>query len=152
MNFVKTQSFSTKTGERIALLIMATTGLVLPLHSQQASSGPSANGVSTSDPATPVSASPQKAPQEILLELDAMKKRIEELEAQLKQRGIVEPIAVTTAAKATETVATSANAPAALALSAAAVSDSAAAPEKKAKAEPFAFADWTWLNGNPRTK
>jgi hypothetical protein len=24
--------------------------------------------------------------------------------------------------------------------------------EKKAKAEPFAFADWTWLNGNPRTK
>ena len=25
-------------------------------------------------------------------------------------------------------------------------------PEKKSKAEPFAFADWTWLNGNPRTK
>jgi hypothetical protein len=28
--------------------------------------------------------------------------------------------------------------------------DSAAT--KPAKAEPFAFADWTWLNGNPRTK
>ncbi|HXY48615.1 MAG TPA: outer membrane beta-barrel protein [Terriglobales bacterium] len=25
-------------------------------------------------------------------------------------------------------------------------------PEKTPKAEPFAFADWTWLNGNPRTK
>jgi cell division protein FtsB len=25
-------------------------------------------------------------------------------------------------------------------------------PAKPAKAEPFAFADWTWLNGNPRTK
>jgi len=25
-------------------------------------------------------------------------------------------------------------------------------PAKAAKAEPFAFADWTWLNGNPRTK
>jgi Putative beta-barrel porin-2, OmpL-like. bbp2 len=25
-------------------------------------------------------------------------------------------------------------------------------PTKPAKAEPFAFADWTWLNGNPRTK
>ncbi len=25
-------------------------------------------------------------------------------------------------------------------------------PTKTAKAEPFAFADWTWLNGNPRTK
>ena len=24
--------------------------------------------------------------------------------------------------------------------------------EKKTKAEPFAFADFTWLNGNPRTK
>ncbi|MBZ5723850.1 MAG: porin [Acidobacteriia bacterium] len=27
-----------------------------------------------------------------------------------------------------------------------------AAPEKKAAAEPFAFADFTWLTGNPRTK
>ena len=27
-----------------------------------------------------------------------------------------------------------------------------AAESKAAKAEPFAFADWTWLNGNPRTK
>jgi hypothetical protein len=27
-----------------------------------------------------------------------------------------------------------------------------AAPEKPKDAEPFAFADWTWLNGNPRTK
>ena len=27
-----------------------------------------------------------------------------------------------------------------------------AAENKPAKAEPFAFADWTWLNGNPRTK
>jgi Putative beta-barrel porin-2, OmpL-like. bbp2 len=26
------------------------------------------------------------------------------------------------------------------------------APTKPAKEEPFAFADWTWLNGNPRTK
>jgi hypothetical protein len=27
-----------------------------------------------------------------------------------------------------------------------------AAPEKPKKAEPFAYADWTWLTGNPRTK
>jgi hypothetical protein len=26
------------------------------------------------------------------------------------------------------------------------------APKEPAKSEPFAFADWTWLNGNPRTK
>lgn len=28
----------------------------------------------------------------------------------------------------------------------------AASPVRAPKAEPFAFADWTWLNGNPRTK
>jgi hypothetical protein len=28
----------------------------------------------------------------------------------------------------------------------------AATPEKPKKAEPFAYADWTWLTGNPRTK
>ena len=145
--------FSARTGERIALVALAAAALVLPLHSQQASSGPSANGGSAADAATPVSAGQQKVPQEILLELDAMKKRIEELEAQLKKRdGVEQPIAATAAATTTATVAPSANTPAAPALSAAVVSDPAATPEKKAKAEPFAFADWTWLNGNPRTK
>ena len=28
----------------------------------------------------------------------------------------------------------------------------ATTPERPQKAEPFAFADWTWLNGTPRTK
>jgi Putative beta-barrel porin-2, OmpL-like. bbp2 len=32
------------------------------------------------------------------------------------------------------------------------VSQGDSAATKPAKAEPFAFADWTWLNGNPRTK
>lgn len=31
-------------------------------------------------------------------------------------------------------------------------SPQAATPEKPKKAEPFAYADWTWMNGNPRTK
>ena len=62
-----------------------------------------------------------------------MKQRIEQLEAQLKK----EPrtTAVTTA-KATAPVAAAPLAEAA----------------KPAKAEPFAFADFTWLNGNARTK
>ncbi|HWZ82907.1 MAG TPA: outer membrane beta-barrel protein [Terriglobales bacterium] len=33
-----------------------------------------------------------------------------------------------------------------------AASSQATLPEKPKKAEPFAFADWTWLTGNPRTK
>ncbi len=55
-------------------------------------------------------------------------------------------------ATATAPVASANAAPAAAANVAAAAS---AAPEKEGankKAEPFAFADWTWLNGNPRTK
>ena len=32
------------------------------------------------------------------------------------------------------------------------VASEGAAPEKKQKAEPFSFADFTWLNGNARTK
>ncbi len=39
-----------------------------------------------------------------------------------------------------------------LALGAARVSAQAAAPDAPAKPEPFAFADFTWLTGNPRTK
>ncbi len=153
MNFVhQTRGFSTKTGERIALSILVAAGMVLPLHSQQASSGPSANGGSAADPTTTVSVNQQKVPQEILLELDAMKKRIEELEKQLKQRGEKQPVAVTDVAMTTARVKSSENTPVALAVPAAVVSDPAATPEKKPKAEPFAFADWTWLNGNPRTK
>ena len=30
--------------------------------------------------------------------------------------------------------------------------EEAAVPQKPAKIEPFSDADWTWLNGNPRTK
>ncbi len=35
---------------------------------------------------------------------------------------------------------------------AAVVAQEGSVTTKTAKAEPFAFADWTWLNGNPRTK
>ncbi len=60
---------------------------------------------------------------EILRELAALKKRIEQLEARLVQPS--------PASQAVETVST---------------------PEKREPAEPFAFADFTWLTGNPRTK
>src|SRR4029077_8695973 len=30
--------------------------------------------------------------------------------------------------------------------------DTSAKPEKPEPAAPFAYADWTWLNGNPRNK
>ena len=84
---------------------------------------------------------------EILRELEAMRSRIEELERQLKQRAST-TAATTEAARLlpsssrefvsvfTQTV------------------QAVATPDQSetAKAEPFAFADWTWLNGNPRTR
>jgi hypothetical protein len=96
---------------------------------------------------------------EILQELETMRARIAELEAQLKQQagGAVASNAVastpqhdappeessvagtTPAAAQPESVHETARV---------ALSDQA----KPAKAEPFAFADFTWLNGNPRTK
>jgi hypothetical protein len=87
-----------------------------------------AHGTSTAD----------QANAQILHELETMRARIAELEAQLKQRF-------------GEAAKTSPVQPENYVNSDAQTADQkAAAPPEKA--EPFAFADWTWLNGNPRTK
>ena len=87
---------------------------------------------------------------QIVQELERMRDRIQQLESELKQRHA-----------ATKDVADSEKAAPATPehFVSGSVSSSQAAPqtespatEKPAKAEPFAFADWTWLNGNPRTK
>jgi hypothetical protein len=95
-------------------------------------------------------ASASDADAEIIRELERMRNRIQELESQLKQRH-VGTTAVADSAKA------AAGTPEQLvsgsvSSSQAAVQTESSAAEKPAKAEPFAFADWTWLNGNPRTK
>ena len=64
-----------------------------------------------------------------------MRARIQELEAQLKARDQAEKGLTDTKPAPDET---------------APVASTGAAPA--ASAEPFAFADWTWLTGNPRTK
>jgi Putative beta-barrel porin-2, OmpL-like. bbp2 len=83
-------------------------------------------------------------------ELEAMKKRIEALEAELKAR----PAAGTLSPKASVSVP-----PAEAALSAAPVPGQVAAPSAPIEAAatpgpvaPFSDADWSWLNGNARTK
>jgi hypothetical protein len=74
---------------------------------------------------------------EIIAELEKMRLRIAELEAQLQKQN---DSAAQPAQAQSQT------------LQQAAASEPADPPEQKTKAEPFAFADWTWLNGNPRTK
>ena len=134
-------------GKRAAFLVVAAVLLTLPLHSQQTATASDANQTA--------SATNQQTQQEIVQELDAMKKRIAQLEAALKQHE---------AAEQASTAAQTANANAPVAPSPSAGVANAAPPEtetllpqtatpgKPAKAEPFAFGDFTWLNGNPRTK
>jgi hypothetical protein len=109
--------------------------------------------VPTSSSAPAPTDSSQGIPPSVAKELDELRKRIEQLEAELATRRSNSPTvpAVQTATPAvpaqnltdatpsvsTESVATAA-VPTTL--------------DKPKKAEPFAFADWSWLNGNPRTK
>jgi len=79
-----------------------------------------------------------------------MRNRIQELESQLKQRH-VGTTAVADSAKAAAGTPEQLVSGSVSSSQAAGQTESSAA-EKPAKAEPFAFADWTWLNGNPRTK
>ncbi|MGA8491842.1 MAG: outer membrane beta-barrel protein, partial [Terriglobales bacterium] len=142
-----------ETGKRAALVVIAAALLTLPLHGQHAPNDVSADASASPKPQA-AAASPQTE-QEIIEELAAMKKRIEQLEAALKQHEAAEqPDTVVHSAKASApmgispTAAISSTVPA----EAEAALSQAAPPEKPAKAEPFAFADWTWLNGNARTK
>jgi hypothetical protein len=88
---------------------------------------------------------------EILQELERMRTRIQELEARLKQQSAG-------GATATADSGQGASSESQKLLSTSAVAAPPGAEQrspsesKPAKAEPFAFADWTWLNGNARTK
>jgi hypothetical protein len=91
---------------------------------------------------------------EVLQELERMRIRIQQLESQLRQQSSGRtPVTVDSAQQL------AAESPKFLGASGAPAAtiqgdteQPPAAENKPAKAEPFAFADWTWLNGNPRTK
>lgn len=133
-------------GRRIALIALLAVGLVLPLHGQQVKSGP-ANEPAPSSEA--VETNPQAVPDSVLKELDAMKRRIEQLEAELGRRaeaGDAGAVTEKVIVPARAVTAADPHGPDALL-----TPPVPPQPESPAK-EPFAFADWTWLNGNPRTK
>jgi hypothetical protein len=102
---------------------------------------PSSNAAETaSKPADP------EIPAAVAKELEAMKARIEQLEMELKARGTAQPAAAagdqpTNAAPGAEGTTQE-------------VTSKSSIP-KEANPEPsvpFAYADWTWLNGTPRNK
>jgi Putative beta-barrel porin-2, OmpL-like. bbp2 len=145
---------TTKTARRTALVFLAAAFLSLPLHGQEAS-GIGSVGASATDLATV----DQAIPPAVMKELEEMKKRIAQLEAQLQKRD-AQPGTVS-AAEGTETAFQGPNAPevhlAAASFAQPSIAQpqsetAAAAPTKKQKIEPFSDWDWTWLNGNPRNK
>jgi hypothetical protein len=118
-----------ETGSRAFIAAVVAMALTLPLYGQQ-----------------PVAANPQTQ-QEIMQELAVMKKRIEQLEAELKSSTVTtgaSPAPVTTVRT---TDASAAPAPATLTQT-----FNASAPAREEKIAPFSDWDWTWLNGNPRNK
>jgi hypothetical protein len=94
----------------------------------------------------------------LLKELESMRTRIEELENQLRHQQEVSDSrsAATSGAEqnAAAEVAALTSASSRPVEKAASVQEvtPVTTPAKTGKAEPFAFADFTWLNGNPRTK
>jgi len=91
-------------------------------------------------------------PPAVSKELEAMKDRIAQLEAELKARNAQEQARPAASLVNADLKLGGEQAPASLA---AATPDSAtdnAQPEKPKPTEPFAYADWTWLNGTPRNK
>jgi hypothetical protein len=122
---------------------------------------PLASDTSATNSTAPAAARPPaKTDAEISLdiakELAVMKARIEQLEAELKDRaattppGSGQPIAATAVPAKAEAVPAVASASPAVSVGQA-PSDSTA-PAKKEKIAPFSDWDWTWLNGNPRNK
>jgi hypothetical protein len=133
---------------RTAVMILTGVLLILPVQAQQTTNNADAQLAGAADPQT--SNANSQVPQAVLHELEIMKKRIEQLELELKSKQAVPQEAPATV-DATKTGPSASGA--ASPVQQMAVSENGAVQTgKPTKAEPFAFADWTWLNGNPRTK
>ena len=123
------------------------------------------------EPATPsgkaASSSAETEQQEMRNELKALRGEVERLRAEVEQnkgtvaadvRGNLAPTTTGGPSIPSLRAADFGNSPAVVASAqhaVAAVSNAApsgSAPEKKPKIDPFSDWDWTWLNGNPRTK
>ncbi len=132
-------------GRRIAFIVLLFAAFLTPASfaQQQSSDAPAiTSGTSVSGD--------QPIPPAVAKELDAMKKRIEQLEAELEKKN-APPAAVDSAKVVGSTTPDpmASSVPPASSLSA---STELSTATKPAKEEPFAFADWTWLNGNARNK
>ncbi len=100
------------------------------------------------------SADDQQIPPAVAKQLEAMKKRIDELEAELKASMAPEhPATPVATAKATVAVTPATVNVVPVKPASETITATVATPaETPATTDPFSDHDWTWLNGNPRTK
>jgi Putative beta-barrel porin-2, OmpL-like. bbp2 len=114
----------------------------------EANGAASAPDTATSGPgaaAQPSKLAEPPVPAEVMKELEVMRGRIDQLERELKARDVAPAVA-----NAQQTAAdgeAAAQKPPAVSKGEEAVQTQPPQPS-----EPFAYADWTWLNGNPRNK
>ena len=116
-----------------------------------------ASSTSTQQTSTAQQSTPTK--EDMIKELDALRQRIDQLEAQLKKKNAQDSAPQSTTNKkdpqSNATTASTVPGPQAISSSAAPSPQEQAASassEKQPATQPFAFADFTWLNGNSREK
>ncbi|HEV2299123.1 MAG TPA: outer membrane beta-barrel protein [Candidatus Acidoferrales bacterium] len=126
-----------------------------------AAAGPGPCLAQTANAASSQTLSPERRAA-ILQELEAMKKRIDALEAELNSGD--QPVLVSRAVESSPVAGSPLAAPSAAPVLVSTRESSSLtpavpaqvfpepAPQKKQPSEPFAFADFTWMNGNPREK
>jgi len=146
--------------------ICLSTGIT-PAHAQKAAPNQDQRSVSSND--SPDDATTVKSGgtgnDAILQELEAMRERIQELEAQLKAQSAMKGNAMPADAAAqlqasrqallasgASTTTKALSSPSVVSASTVAPAPVSATTPTVDKKTPFADADWTWLNGNPRTK
>jgi len=134
-------------------LIVIAVWLLLPGMLRAQSPGAVQTTSPPGNPSSPTASAPESSAQ-MLQELDAMKLRIAQLEKQLRdqQANAAAAAQLESAGRSLAPPAAAAGVPTVAASPAPADSpvQAAAPPAVAAKAAPFSFADFTWLNGNPR--
>ena len=138
-------------GLALALLLLpgALKAQEQPVDSTQARAD-ALSAASSDDQSTP-SGDDQSIPPAVQKQLDAMKKRIEQLEAELDTR-TPQGAPITSKATASVHVVTDQTAAAPAAVGGESALSQQTAPPRQGKPAPFSFADFTWLNGNSRIK
>lgn len=145
---------NTAEGALCAMMLAALWGGILSTHAYGQAAGPQVAPVEEPDNLSTRRAAgtePGNVNPAILQELEQMRARIQELESQLKQSGMAASARKEFQPVTEKNIVSPAATPSAVQVSGE-TSQAPAAEAKPAKAEPFAFADWTWLNGNARTK